>query len=481
MVVLLVLIWGDVAATPDGWEAAWAARCLWGLDGGPLDCATVDGGFRPPGLALLVGPLSLLVHPVVALGLVCLAAFGLCAIPAGDLGRRLAGGQGRLAAVALLACTPALAGWALVPDARAPALLAGLAAWTLALRPEPRLLVAAGLLAGLGPLFRPEAWAGAVAMPLVVLALHGRRARFAAMGLGAGVALTLGAGLWASGSLGSTRMWEGHVLALAEAVPLEWAKQLFGLGIVEPPMRALAREAGAAPGRLVDIDLGGALRWLGDALGGAQGLLFWILAGLGLVRAAGSPVGRRVVVVLLGASTPQLAALFVFQARNEALPLSNLQAPLAAALVLAGAGACALADVAPRRRRAGLAGVAGILVALWSQATAPAFRLEPGMERRELGEQAISALRARTGPDDLVVATFASGPVVIRAERAWQPWPARWDRAAWVHAGRRWLVVSSLDEPASLPAGLRAVPQVVYRRGTDWVALAEVEDSTATP
>ena len=157
------------------------------------------------------------------------------------------------------------------------ALLVALAAWTLALRPEPRLLMAAGLLAGLGPLFRPEAWAGALVLPVAVLVLHGRRARFAAMGLATGLVLTLGAGLWASGSLTSTRMWEGHVLALAEAVPLEWAKQLFGLGIVEPPMRTLAREAGGAPGRLVNIDLGGALHWLGGALGGAQGLLVWIV------------------------------------------------------------------------------------------------------------------------------------------------------------------------------------------------------------
>ncbi|MEC7947897.1 MAG: hypothetical protein VX265_10040 [Myxococcota bacterium] len=481
LVMLLVLLQGDVAATPDGWEAAWAARCLWGLHGGPLDCIAVDGGFRPPGLALLVGPLSLLMHPVMALGLVCIAAFGLCAIPVGELGRRLAGGPGRLGTVALFACTPALAGWALVPDARAPALLLGLAAWTLALRTEPRLLFAAGMLAGLGPLFRPEAWAGVAAMPLMVGALHRGRGRSAVLGLGVGVTLTLGAGVWSSGAIGSTRLWEGHVLALAEAVPLEWAKQLFGLGIVEPPMRARAREAGGASGRLVDIDLGGALRWLGGALGGAQGLPVWVLAGLGLIRAAGHREGRWVLAALLGASAPQLAALFIFQARNAALPLSNLQAPLAAGLILAGAGACALADLVPRDRRAGLAGLASVLVAAGSIVTAPAFRLEPGLERTELGEQAIAALLDQTDSDAMVVATFATGPVVLRSERPWQPWPAPWDRSAWNHDGRRWLVMSSLDETANLPAGLRAVPRVVYRRGTDWIALAELSESTATP
>ncbi len=164
-----------VVSTPDGWEIAWAGRCMWGLSGGPLDCGALDLAFRPPGLGLLVGPLSLLMHPMVALGLLALLAMSLCALPLGDLAARLAGGPGRLVAVGLLVLSPELSGWAMAADARGPALFLTLGAWTLLLRPGGRAVFGAGLAMGLCLLLRPEALAGAALLPVGALLLHRRR------------------------------------------------------------------------------------------------------------------------------------------------------------------------------------------------------------------------------------------------------------------------------------------------------------------
>jgi hypothetical protein len=279
------------------------------------------------------------------------------------------------------------------------------------------------------------------------------------------------------------RLWEGVVVDLGSQVPLEWAKQLFGYGHAAPPIRglAVARDV-AASSPLAALDLSAGWGFVGRGLGGGLSLPLWILAGLGLVRSAGERSGRRVLVVLAGASAAQVAATALAQARNAALPLSNLGTPLAASLVLVAAGAVALSDAAPQRRRVVVAWCAAAVAVAVGARWSPAAQLLPGVERRAPGAQAAADLAGRVAPGEPVVASFATGGVALRAERRWVPWPAPWDVAAWpAGPGPRWALLSSLDGglPSPVPPGVALEPVALYRDGSSWVAVAAVRDTVS--
>ncbi len=299
--------------------------------------------------------------------------------------------------------------------------------------------------------------------------------------------LSLGLRALVTGRLSASgRLWEGFVLELGALLPLEWCKQLFGLGLWAPPMRAVAQGFGAASGRAAGaLDPLTALFFGMGALGGALSLLLWTLGALGLIRALGHREGRRVLGVMAGASAAQVAATLLYQARNPALPLSNLLVPLACCLPLVAAGLGALADALPAASRArGRYGLAGLGLLLAAALAVPA-RLTPGLELSAAGAQAAAAMVDLVAEDEPVVASFTNAPLAMRAGRTWVPWPAPWDPLSWPAAGggRRWALLSSLDggRPAPLPPGLRLAPVRLYRGSAGWVALAEIRDSTTTP
>jgi len=238
----------------------------------------------------------------------------------------------------------------------------------------------------------------------------------------------------------------------------------------------------AASSPLAALDISAGWAFFGQGLGGGLCLALWILAGLGLVRCGGTPARRRVLLVLAGASAAQVAATALAQARNAALPLSNLGAPLAASIVLAAAGAVALADAVPRPRRTVAAWLAAAVAVAVGARWSPPAQLLPGVERRAPGALAAADLVARVAPGEPVVASFATGSVALRAERRWVPWPAPWDVAAWPAGPRpRWALLSSLDGglPSPLPPGVALEPVALYRDGSGWVAVAAVRDSVS--
>ena len=472
----LAMLWAASATAsfyPDGYELAAAGACLWGLPPEPaLPCSALDLGYTTPLFPLLAGLVGLALGRlggVVALALLCMA---LCWVPLSDLARRMGGSRAVAATFVLLAASPELRAWALVPDERPLALVLVAGACAVASRARtPAMVALAGALAGLAAWARPEALAAAVLVPAALLAWRRRGAWpavAAAAALVAGLVVTqrLLGGTWLP------RPYEVAALELLDLLPEDWAKRLVGMGAWSPPVRTwgLANGIPAPQGGLSPNPLAGTV-WVGRALAVGTHPSLWLLAGVGIVSAAARPGGRRALLATVGLATPWLAASALLHARLDALPMANLLAALLALSVLAGVGAARLGGWAagwlPRRLGAPLALTLALGLAVLAAREWPLSPVRPGVELSPPGRAASDWLAAHPG---VVTTTYESAPIVFRAAQPWQEWPTPFEPERW--AGVDYVVRSHLDvpEPLSLaPGGLRLEEVAGWTASGRWV------------
>ncbi|MFT4977312.1 MAG: hypothetical protein ACI8S6_003217 [Myxococcota bacterium] len=463
---ILAAWWSATAAPsffPDGYELAAAGACLWGLPPDPsLPCGALDLGYTTPLFPLLAGPLGLWLGRLGGVVALALASMALCWIPLSALARRLGGARAVLATGLLLASSPELRAWALVPDERPLALLLVASACAIAAGAQGLTAAAlAGALAGLSGWARPEALAAAVLIPTGLL-LRDRRQALAA-GLSAG-ALVAG-WLVMQRVLGGTwlpRPYEVAALELLVLLPDDWAKRLVGMGAWSPPVRAWGLINGVpAPSGGFSPDPLAGVAWIGRALAVGSHPAHWLLAGVGIASALWRPPQRRALIALLGIMAPWLIASALLHARLDALPMANLLVVLLVLSVLAGAGAGRLGGWAAAWLPARAGPAVGLVVASSLAVGAgrhwPLSPVRPGVELSAPGTAASAWLADHSG---VVCSTYESAPIVFRAGRPWQEWPTPFEPERWADVD--WVVRTHLDvsEPVTLAPGTHALEEV---------------------
>jgi len=408
---------------PDSFEMLAVGRCSLGLGA----CGELDTLWWPPLYGWIAALLAEVLPTGAALVLPALLPMALLAMPMVAVAGRLGGTAGAALGGVALAALPVLHTQAMTADARGLALALAAGAWTLATGGGAvRRATAAGVLAGLAVLARPEALVAALAVP-VIAGLRWRTPR-AGIVAAAGAALTAGP-WWAALSLDAgglrlrPRAVESWALPLLEVLPKAEVVRLIGASAGGTPFRTAAEAAGTAPGTAA-LDLSGGIAWLADQGPEAVGALLWVLP-----VAVAVLLHRRhgwSLLALAGLAAPAVGAALVPQGRDALAPLANLIPVAVVSAVLAGAAAGHAIERWVRSDRQRLAGaVVAVGVALVagmpSTATEPPL---PGIETTAPGRAAVAALGML--PDGPVQATFESASLVHLAGRPWVPWPDPW-------------------------------------------------------
>lgn len=408
---------------PDSFEMLAVGRCSLGLG----ECGGLDTLWWPPLYGWIAALLAEVLPTGAALVLPALLPMALLAVPVVSLSGRLGGTTGAALGGVALSALPVLHTQAMTADARGLALALAAGAWTLATGGgEVRRATAAGVLAGLAVLARPEALVAALAVP-VVAGLRWRTFR-AGIVAATGAALTAGP-WWAALSLDAgglrlrPRTVESWAVPLLEVLPKAEVVRLIGASAGGTPFRTAAEAAGPAPGTAA-LDLSGGIAWLADQGPEAVGALLWVLpVALALL------LRRRhgwTLLALAGLAAPAVGAALVPQGRDALAPLANLLPVAIVAAVLTGAATGAAIDRWVRSDRqplvgAGLAVGLALVAGVRSGSTEPPL---PGIETTAPGRAAVAALGEL--PAGSVQATFESVSLVHLAGRPWVPWPDPW-------------------------------------------------------
>jgi hypothetical protein len=520
LVLLATAVLGRPGLLPESLEQLAVGRCLLGLDSVPgvdhlpLPCAALERDFWSPGWPVVSAAAGLALGPVVAGGLVSLLAFFALLLAA----QRSQLKRDRLAAalaVLLLGLTPALRLYAWMLDGRMLAL--ALAAWALILtgtgRGDGRRALAAGVLAGLAALCRPEHLLIVVGLAGVQLLAPGARAPApqteegrqrepgtlphtsacaqsadpgeprAAQQPGrsrlAGLAqrplgwFSLGALVillpyWAALSIGAGRpvllpRWVQLAgFSLVPVVPEPWARSLVGEGAARLPLRE-ALAAGPWPGDLgptVALDPLQGLRWLGGTAIEVVSPLVLAVALVGAVRMARARRWRHLA-LLAALAAPSVVAVATPPGVESELPVATLL-PLVVAVVLLVPPALA-----------GLRAVVAVPLVVGLGLLSPQVQAPTAPENTPAGRQAAASIGRLLPSGTPVIASFSTSPVVGLAGWRWVPWPAPLVDPPPV----RYALIGASDvhwSPQDPVLGGRARPVAAYGEGASAVLLLEL-------
>lgn len=488
---------------PESMELVGVGSCLLGWSS-PLTCSDYELLFWSPGYPLLTAPLSLLVDPLLAGGLVSVLAFAVALLGlVATLAPRL-GSAPALAAAVAVGSAPSLSAYAMAVDARSTALglTFGSLAVALAAGGHPwRRGGIAGLLAGAAALTRPELIvllpgivAFSAAAPDAAVPLLGRPRWSRALGAIGGIAV-----LWTPW-VAALSAFEGRLsvlprgvqqvgFALTGWVPERWARQAIGESAARLPLRDAVR-AGSWPVDLPSgpgLDPAAGVSWLGAQLPTTCSPIVLGLAalGAGLLVLYGH---LRPLLALLLVALPSLLATIALPGRDDMMPLSALL-PVVWVLHAAAGIAVAKGIVAvfgPARRTAPTPWLSAT-VALALGLLSPHTDWPVSPDNAPSGAAAAAALARRLPQDTPVAAPFASSLQVHRAGMRWVPWPAPWESTRWTAPGApRWALIGAVDDhlgpfDLSLPDTLALVPREAHGAGPTAVVLFEVVEAPLSP
>ena len=319
----IVLALQEVTLVPDSYELALLGECLWLGETSGISCHEVSWNFRPPGPAVLIGPLLPLMSGLMALRCLSLLSILVMVWVLIEEGEKLELRAYSALSVGALFSAPAWREMLSVNDARVLVLGFVFGAWSLALRAQTKgKAAAAGLLIAIAALIRPEQQLSLPLMLGLLFFIHRPRVGWAVLGavvpLGAWVvALSIQAGRL----MLMPRHWEGQLLGLVELIPLRWAQQLFGMGIWNTPFRQAATALPpSAQLSYNPIDWQAIATIIDDAFSlplAALGMLF-------LFWASAQVRVRKVAVTALLLMLPTLLVSVMPQARDPLFPSSNI-------------------------------------------------------------------------------------------------------------------------------------------------------------
>jgi hypothetical protein len=511
--------------TPDTVDMLQYAACLDGAlrGAGAGPCPGAD--YWSPGLPLLVVLLERFgLSPMAAVRLLSLLAAAAMPVPVYGLGRLIGGRRAGLWAAALTVPCVALRVYALLPDARLPALLlifatyAAVARWLV--EGKLRHLALAGAAGGGVVLLRPEGKL-TVALALVAIAgaawVRGRSRGRAAWSdalrglvwaesvLMAGAAVVVGPVMGLLYRLNGRialepRSWELPLVGWMPYIPLKIFHPLFDIGAQPTPLREAFRR-GLEQGR-ISVSLADRVQILGHQLAGQGGAVLEALAHAvpleqALLAVAGlwalwrRPGGRWAVALWVLVLSPLLPLAALPQTFNPQLPEGNLLFVPVAVAIAAGVALAAMQEAVSRRRPRLAVVVAVALASIFAVRGALGYSSLLQARGGTLFESSVAVRRAarwlevHSAPSTVVRSSYAGAAVPMLAGRTRQPWPSAWEIPAWrAGAGRAGsgarevVVITSIDltdDPLAVREWLEATPRLELLHHEDgpgvWVAI----------
>ena len=99
----------------------------------------------------------------------------------------------------------------------------------------------------------------------------------------------------------------------------------------------------------------------------------------------------------------------------------------------------------------------------------------PSTELLDPGREAAEWLRLEG--EVQVRSSFESAPIVRQSGQQWDPWPSRWDPAAWTDPDRTpdLILFTDLDDYAGIMDGPAMRPVAYFGDDRAWVLLMELE------
>ena len=444
---LVYALLGSAIYIPDSYEHVILAECIGEGTSSRIDCANIVYTFRPPLPALLLILLSPFAHPLY--GIVLISWGAAVSIPV--LIWRFAPAslplEHRLAMVGVVVVSPLFHVFGQLADARMLVLpfvmLFGLSLWRMS---EGITVSQSARCAALAVVFssltRPES---VLLLPLGALWVGWQHReelkRYLLWSLPPMV------GWWSVLSVSAGRLvfaprhWEGTLLATWDFMPLRWAKQLYGMGLWSPPARQSAMSLSPVS-TVPDLSIGLWVEWLYSGLNSLFSMWLWGVMLLIFLVGTVHQAYRRMVVIGLMCAAPNLIGALLPQARDPLFQISNLF-PLFLMLLLGLA--MAIGQWVSRLKSSSLR-FTGVILGLalsWFGAIVP--ELNQGLEIQAVGREATQWLSQNTPPNQRVISSFESAPVVFFAERRWEQWPNIWDEARLFDERAPILLLSSED------------------------------------